>query len=54
MHKHDQSANADVVGAVGESEQENGSDVVYNLFFEILEQKTVLIGGTLKISRLSF
>lgn len=39
MDEHDQSANADVVGAVGESKQENGSDVVYNLFFKILEQK---------------
>lgn len=43
MDEHDQSANADVVGAVGEPKQGNGSDVVDNLFFEILGQKSVLI-----------
>lgn len=43
MDKHDQSANADVVSTVGESKQEDGSDVVYDLFFEILEQKTELV-----------
>lgn len=43
MDEHDQCANANVVGAVGEPKQENGSDMMYNLFFEILEQKTVLI-----------
>lgn len=45
MDEDDQSADADVVGTVGESEQEDGSNVVDNLFFEILEQKRELMGN---------
>lgn len=42
MDEHDQSADANVVGAVGEPKQKNGSDVVYYLFFKILQQKAMM------------
>lgn len=36
MKQHDQGADANVVGTVGEAEQENGGQMVDDLFFKIL------------------
>ena len=39
MKQHHQSANANVVSTVGETEQEDGGQMVNHLFFEILACK---------------
>ena len=36
MKQHDQGADANVVGTVGEAEQEHGGQMVDDLFFKIL------------------
>lgn len=43
MKQHDQGADANVVGAVGETEQEDGGQMVDHLFFKILEHKTCTV-----------
>lgn len=40
MKQHDQSANANVVGTVGETQQEDGGQMVNHLFFKILAKQT--------------
>lgn len=40
MEQHDQGADANVVGTVGETEQEDGSQVVDDLLLEILARQT--------------
>lgn len=40
VKQHDQGADADVVGTVGEAEQEDGGQMVDHLFFKILNKKT--------------
>lgn len=43
MKQHDQSANANVVGTVGETQQEDGGQMVDHLFFKILVEQILLI-----------
>lgn len=40
MKQHDQGADANVVGTVGETEQEDGSQMVDHLLFKILANQT--------------
>lgn len=40
MKQHDQGADANVVGTVGETEQEDGSQMMDHLFFKILAKYT--------------
>lgn len=40
MKQHHQSADANVVSTVGETEQEDGGQMVNHLFFEILAKQT--------------
>ncbi len=40
MKQHDQGADANVVGTVGETEQEDGGQMVNHLLFKILAKKT--------------
>lgn len=42
MKQHDQGADADVVGTVGETEQEDGGQVVDHLLFKILAKYTYI------------
>lgn len=39
VHQHDQSPGSDVVDQPGEADEEDGSHMVNNLLFEILERK---------------
>lgn len=40
MKQHDQGADAKVVGTVGETEQEDGGQMVDDLFFKVLAKQT--------------
>ena len=42
MEQHDQSADANVVGTVGETKQEDGGQMVDHLFFKILAKQTYI------------
>ena len=48
MKQHDQGADADVVGTVGETEQEDGGQMVDHLLFKILVKYTYICSISVK------